>query len=405
MSRKRRRIWPWRLILCAAAGGGWWWWQEYQQEKPQVVEYETALVDTGDVIKAVRASGELNPLAKVEIGSQISGTISKLHVDHNSKVKAGDILCQLDPATYEASYAQAAAEKASADADLEYQKKTLDRKKQLLEQNLFPPAEFDKAIADQKGAESQLLLAEARLKKAKVDLDRCNIYAPIDGVIIDRTAELGQTIAASFNAPKLFILANDLTKMQINAKVSEADIGQVMAGQKVKFNVDAYPEEFTGEVVQVRNAPIEEENVVNYDAIIAVNNAELKLKPGMTAVVQIITGERPAVLRVPNAALRFKPDLPIGDMAHSNTKFERERRAAVLAELPKNDPSVKKVYAKAAAGSTQLIEKEVRVGITDGIHTEIFSGLTVGEEIILIAKPPTTGGPGSNPFGGGMGRR
>jgi HlyD family secretion protein len=243
----------------------------------------------------------------VEIGSQISGTINKLNVDFNSMVKTGDILCQLDPATYEAASLQAEAERTSALAERDYQKKTLGRKKQLLEDKLFPQADYDKSEADLASAEARLLLADARVRKARVDLERCTILAPIDGIIIDRTAEIGMTIAASFNAPKLFILANDLTQMQINAKVSEADIGQVQPKQKVSFKVDAYPDAFEGEVVQVRNSPISEENVVNYDAIIHVSNPDLKLKPGMTGDTDIVTAEKTGVLRLPNAALRFKP--------------------------------------------------------------------------------------------------
>ena len=307
MSRRRRKKWPWvLLVLVVAAAGAWWFWNQ-REKKTEGPEYETTKVTTGDLTKTVLASGELNPLAKVEIGSQISGTIFKLNVDFNSKVKERDILLELDPATYKAAYAQTVAEQASAEAELELQERTLERKQLLLKKEFFAKADFDKAQADLSRAKAQLALAAARVLKAKIDLDRCTILSPIDGVVVDRTAEIGQTIAASFNAPKLFILANDLTKMQINAKVSEADVGQIQNGQKVKFRVDAYEQFFHGEVVQVRNSAIKEENVVNYDSIISVDNPELKLKPGMNAVVEIITGERKNVLRVPNAALRFIP--------------------------------------------------------------------------------------------------
>ncbi len=398
MSRRRRRIWPWILLLLTAGGGGAWWWYTKKNAVPVAPEYETVAVSQGSILKAVRASGELNPLTKVEIGSQISGTIQSLKVDFNSRVKAGDILCQLDPATYEASYAQSNAELVSAVADRDYQLKTLDRKRQLLEQKLFPQADFDKAEADFKNAEAQVLLAEARLKRAKVDLDRCAIYAPIEGVIIDRTAEIGQTIAASFNAPKLFVLANDLTKMQINAKVSEADIGQVQPKQKVRFTVDAYPEEFVGEVVQVRNAPISEENVVNYDAIIAVNNGELKLKPGMTAVVQIITGERDMVQRVPNAALRFKPP---GQSYSPAADAGKPGATGASTGKTTEAPSTRKVYRKGPDGQPEPVE--ITVGLTDGIHTEVSTGLKAGDMVITVQKAAAGAGPVSNPFGGGMG--
>lgn len=424
MSRRRRSLWPWILLLLAAGGGGWWWWDQQNHSGSEIPEYEIATVTRGDVKKVVRASGEVNPIAKVEIGSQISGTIVKWHADFNAKVKAGDILCQLDPATYEASYAQAEAERASSLAERDYQQKTLTRKKQLLEKNLFAEADYDKAEADLKSAEARLMLADARLKRAKVDLDRCTIYAPIDGIIIDRTAEVGQTIAASFNAPKLFILANDLTKMQINAKVSEADIGQVQPGQKVSFKVDAYPDAFTGSVLQVRNSPIAEESVVNYDAVIAVDNPELKLKPGMTGDTDIIVGESTGALVVPNAALRFKPaggsaGRPPrgGDSGSGGGPDGGSRRGGGAAggggkpdgpgKAPeKADLSARTVYLPPPSPAAEPVAAPVRTGISDGIYTEIKEGLKEGDTVITLLKPPAgPGGAVSNPLGGGGGMR
>lgn len=367
--------------------------------EPTGPTYETTVVGKGDIKKIVKASGVANPLAKVEIGSQISGTIVKLNADFNSMVKAGDILCQLDPATYDAAYAQAEAERISAEADRDYQKKTLERRRTLLEQNLSSVADFDKAESELKVGEAKLLLAEARVKKAKVDLERCTIYAPIDGIIIDRTAELGQTIAASFNAPKLFVLANDLTKMQINAKVCEADIGQVAPKQKVKFKVDAYAESFEGEVVQVRNSPISEENVVNYDAIISVNNPDLKLKPGMTGDTDIITSERFGVVRVPNGALRFKPSKPRSDSK------EGKPGSFAGAKPADDDPTQRQLYLPPANPSDEPSMVKVKIGITDGIHTEIIEGIAEGTKVVLLMVPTDSAGAQTNPFSGGMGGR
>lgn len=417
MSRRRRSKWPWILLLLAAGGGGWWWWDQKKDSGSDIPEYELATVTRGDVKKVVRASGEVNPIAKVEIGSQISGTIVKWNADFNTKVKAGDILCQLDPATYEASYAQAEAERASSLAERDYQQKTLTRKKQLLEKNLFAEADYDKAESDLKSAEARLMLADARLKRAKVDLDRCTIYAPIDGIIIDRTAEVGQTIAASFNAPKLFILANDLTKMQINAKVSEADIGQVQPGQKVSFKVDAYPDAFTGSVLQVRNSPIAEESVVNYDAVIAVDNPELKLKPGMTGDTDIIVGESTGALIVPNAALRFKPagGPPRGGGGSGGPEGGSRRggdaggggKPGGPGKAPeKVDLSARTVYLPPPSPAADPVAAAVRTGISDGIYTEIKEGLKEGDTVITLLKPPAgPGGAVSNPLGGGGMRR
>ena len=402
--RKRKRRWPLYLILVLAAGGGTWWY--FQQENPAdaLPEYETMVLGRGDLTKMVAATGELNPLVKVEIGSQISGTIAKLFVDFNSVVKEGDVLCELDPATYEANYAQAKAERSSAEADRDLQRRNLERKKQLIDRQLLSVADFDKVESDLRRAEAQIELVEARLKKTKVDLERCRILSPINGVVVDRTAEIGQTIAASFSAPKLFMLAADLTKMQINAKVSEADIGQIKSGQKVKFLVDAYTDPFVGEVVQVRNSPIAEENVVNYDVIIAVNNPEQKLKPGMTATVQIVTGERTDVLRVPNGALRFRPSSkPSGPPGPSGPPAMVGAAPAIKLKEP---PDEKQLYLKPGNPADALVAVKIKTGLNDGIQTEILSGVKEGDTVILLMKPKLDAAArATNPFSGGMGRR
>ena len=404
--RKRKRRWPWYVLLLLAAGGGYWWYTHRENPKDSAPEYQTVKVSTGDLTKAVSAIGELNPLVKVEVGSQISGTVSKLFVDFNSEVKEGDILCELDPATYEANYAQAKAECTSAQAERDLQKKNLERKTQLKDRMLLSTADFDQVEADLQRAEAQLELVEARMKKSKVDLERCRIPAPINGVVIDRTAEIGMTIAASFSAPKLFVMAADLTKMQINAKVSEAYIGQIVKGQKVKFVVDAWPDSFLGEVVQVRNSPITEENVVNYDVIIAVNNPELKLKPGMTATVQVVTGERTSVLRLANSAFRFKPAAkaaPGAPAAPASPPPPADGTATRKLDKPPADERT--VYLKPKTPTEEPVPLKVKTGLNDGIQTEIVSGLKEGDEVILLVKPKADeGGGATNPFGG-MGRR
>ncbi|MGI8604396.1 MAG: efflux RND transporter periplasmic adaptor subunit [Verrucomicrobiales bacterium] len=455
MRRRRRRKWPWILTLLAAAGGIGWTYFNHQEKKEAVPEYETATVDRGEITKEVLATGDLNPLKKVEIGSQISGTIWKLHVDFNSAVKKDDILCELDPATYKANYAQAVAEQASAEADRDLQRRTVDRKQQLMKKEFFAKADFDKAESDLRRAEAQVQLSAARVSKAKVDLDRCTILAPIDGVIVDRTAEIGQTIAASFSAPKLFVMANDLGEMQINAKVSEADIGFVAPDQKVKFTVDAYQgEDFFGKVVQVRNSPIAEENVVNYDAIIEVKNPELKLKPGMTATVRVITGERTNALRVPNAALRFKPAAkggrdgagrppgearPPRDSGGSGSRSSRDgggqrssreggssarpsrdgagaaagTGAASTPRPRRREPRLqeasdqKQVYLPPKTPGGEPLAVKVKLGLRDNLFTEIIEGLAEGDSVITLLKPSeNAANEMTNPFGGmGGGRR
>jgi HlyD family secretion protein len=408
--RRRKRRWPWILLLLIAGGAGGWWYYTRENPADAAPEYETVKIGRGDLTKFVSAAGELNPLVKVEIGSQISGTISKLNVDFNSVVKEGDILCELDPATYEANYAQTRAERSSAEAERDLQRRSLERKKQLISKQLLSVADFDKVESDLRRAEAQLELMEARLKKAKVDLERCRILSPIDGVVVDRTAEIGQTIAASFSAPKLFMLAADLTKMQINAKVSEADIGQIHEKQKVKFEVDAYPDSFFGEVVQVRNSPIAEESVVNYDVIIAVNNPDMKLKPGMTAIVQIITGERSAVLRVPNGALRFRPASKNGPVTAGGPPSGGPSGGGGGGPAPgaqgpgfkhRQATDEKQLYLKPASPKDELVALKVKIGLSDGVQTEILSGLNEGDEVVLLQKPKKDEVSGTtNPFSG-----
>ncbi len=421
MSRRRRRKWPWLLILLAALGGGGWWYWQQNGKKDTGPEYETAKVERGDIIKTVRATGALNPLIMVEIGSQISGTISELNVDFNSKVKKDDVLCRLDPATYEANRQQSIAQRNSAKAEYELQKATLARKKQLLDKNFFAQADYDLALANMARAEAQLELTEAQLSKVEVDLERCKILAPMDGVIVDRTAEIGQTIAASFNAPKLFMLANDLTKMQINARVSEADIGQIEEGQTVKFRVDAYAEPFHGKVVQVRNSAITEENVVNYDAIIAVDNPDLKLKPGMNTTADIVVGEAKNVVRVPNSALRFKPRTAesadgAGESAGRGGGDGERRRRRRGGEGDGNAEEgatgltveTREVYLPPATPGAFALMHKVKVGLSDGVQTEVLEGLSEGQEVVTLQKNFATQAQSeqrNNPFGGMGGRR
>ena len=282
--------------------------------------YVTAEVRKGDIVQKITASGTINPISTVNIGTQVSGIIEEIYVDFNSNVKKGQLLAVIDPQTFEASVDQKQAALNIAKAELEinrndivYYKKHLERIKKLNTSKYSTDKEleiaqrdYDNAVAKRALIEAQVSQAEATLKQAKIDLEYTKIISSVDGVVISREVEVGQTVAASFETPVLFNVAEDLTKMQIEASVVEADIAKVKEGQKVEFSVDSFPDEvFHGVVTQVRNNPITTSNVVTYEVIIGVDNKDLKIKPGMTANVEIITAEKKDALLVPNKALRF----------------------------------------------------------------------------------------------------
>jgi HlyD family secretion protein len=287
------------------------------------VRYATAQVSRGDVVEVVGATGTLQAVTTVQVGSQISGTIQNLNADFNSVVHKGQVIARLDPSSFDARVGQARANLVSARANAERSRSTVEdtrqkyeRSKALAAEKLLPQSDLDTAKANYEGAVAQVKAADAAvsqaaaaLNQAQVDLDHTVISAPIDGVVIGRNVDVGQTVAASFQAPVLFTIANDLSRMQVSASVDEADIGRVQPGEEVTFRVDAFPEQtFGGRVEQVRLQPTTVQNVVTYNAIISVENPGQKLKPGMTATVSIIVRRADDVLRVPATALRFRPE-------------------------------------------------------------------------------------------------
>src|SRR5881628_2072945 len=270
--------------------------------------YQTATVTRGPITQAVTATGTLNPVVNVQVGSQVSGNIAKLFVDFNSQVKAGQVVAQIDPALFQATVTQAEGDLASTQAALELARVNAKRTQDLFARKTSSQADLDQAMANLHQAEANVKIKQGALDKSKADLEHCTITSPIDGVVISRNVDVGQTVAASLQAPVIFQIANDLTKMQIDSNVAEADVGVVDVGQDVDFTVDAFPmRTFHGKVVQVRNAPITVQNVVTYDTVIGVNNADLKLKPGMTANVSIVVAHKDDVLQIKNAALRYRP--------------------------------------------------------------------------------------------------
>ena len=394
-------------VLALALGGGAWYWMARAGEAPQ---YQTALVSRGELTQVVTATGQLNPVVNVQVGSQISGMIQKLFVDFNSRVKAGQVIAQLDPATYRATLHQAEGELANARAALELARVKAGRAAELRAKDLIPQADDDQARADLHQAEAAVAIKEAAVQKALVDLDRCTIVAPIDGVVISRNVDVGQTVAASLSAPTLFVIANDLAKMQIDANVAEADVGGIAVGQDVDFTVDAFPAQaFHGNVAQVRNAPVTVQNVVTYDTIIEVANPELKLKPGMTANVSIIVARREGALKIPNAALRFRPpdsqepsptkeSAPPGQGRAQGGARSTEGAAGRLG----GERSTRTVYvlpARQANGPPTPVP--IKTGISDGISTEIIEGLKEGDRVVTgLRVTQSASSPTTNPFGG-----
>ncbi len=311
MANNRKFSWlKWLIVLLALAAIGWGIWH-FKQKPSSAMDYLTAKVTRGDITQIVTSTGILNPVTNITVGSQISGIIQKLYVDWNSPVKANQVIAQLDAATYKAYVMQAEGDLASSKANLELTQIQAKRADELFKSKLISESEHDTAIANLHQAQAAVQIKEASLANAKVNLERCTIYSPVDGTVISRNVDIGQTVAASLSAPTLFVIANDLAQMQINANVSEADIGTIEEGQQVSFTVDAFPDrKFTGKVRQIRNSPTTVQNVVTYDTVIDVSNPDLKLRPGMTANASIITSQRNGVLKIPNSAIRFKPPEP-----------------------------------------------------------------------------------------------
>ena len=300
-----------RLVVLVAIVGavvlGIAWWR-HRAGPPPV--FTTISVTRADLTQSVTATGTLESVTSVDVSSQISGLIAEVLVDYNSPVHTGDVLARIDPSSYEQRVKQAEADVASARAAHQLSRLNTERTRELRTKNLVSQQELDQSEAQFAQAQAQLMTKEAALANARTDLGRCTITAPIDGIVLDRATEKGKTVAANFNAPTLFTIVNDLTKMQIEAAVAEADIGTVEAGQSVTFTVDAFPQRtFRGTISQIRNAPKTTQNVVTYETVIAVTNDDLKLKPGMTANVSITVARRAGALALANSALRVRiPD-------------------------------------------------------------------------------------------------
>ncbi|HVU31819.1 MAG TPA: efflux RND transporter periplasmic adaptor subunit [Opitutaceae bacterium] len=455
-------------LLVLAAGVGVWYYLHSESDKHP--EFTTIPVTRGEITQTVTATGDLQPVVTVDIGAQVSGQVQDVLVDFNSKVKSGDVLAQIDPLPAQQRLKQAQADLESAKASSKLATITADRTKELFAKNLVSQSDLDTAQAQLAQANATLMTRTAAVENAKLDVDHCTIRSPIDGIVLSRNTDKGRTVNSSMNAPVLFTLVNDLTKLQINAAVAEADVGSISEGQEVSFTVDAYPNRtFRGVVFQVRNAATTTSNVVSYATIINVANDDLKLKPGMTANVSIIIAQKNNVLRLGNAALRARippellPKTPASAAAadksapQNRTLSEQERRVAMRSAMseagiqmgtpatPEQIDKFKKIAAEKGLDEEQITRiagfmangrgrgggnrregngersavvtrtvyklvgteqktlepVSVRLGISDGVNTEVLSGLSEGDTVVTSAVLPesssSSGGP-RNPF-------
>jgi HlyD family secretion protein len=348
------------VVLLLAGAAGWWWSGKDKADAPQ---FRTETADRGDISAQVSANGTLNPVTLVNVGTQVSGTVKRIEADFNQQVKAGQVLAELDPALFQAALAQSTANLANAQAQLDLAQANAARMQTLFKQEYVSRLELDQAVAAQAQAAAQLRLARAQQTRDQINLGFTTIRSPVDGTVIDRQVDVGQTVAASFQTPTLFQIGKDLTRMQIDSTVSEADIGQVRIGQPVKFRVDAFPDaEYSGVVRQVRLNAKTEQNVVTYNVVVDVANADLALMPGMTANLRVQVETRPDVLRVPTTALRFRP----ADGASEGAGKPRGSAVYVLVN-----------------GKPERVA--VKTGISDKAFTQIVDGKLKAGDTVVVA--------------------
>jgi len=402
------------VVILALAGGAYWMQQKNQAEKVRP-QYRTVTIDRGTIAQRITANGTLNPVIVVNVGTQISGTVTKLHADYNSAVKAGQVLAELDPALLKAQIAQSEANRRSAEATLTLARSTLARNQSLRDRGFISDSALDSARKDLDAASAQLAALKAMIDRDRTNLAYSVIRSPIKGIVVDRTIDVGQTVAASFQTPTLFKIAKDLQSMQIDTSVSEADIANIKPGMPVAFSVDAFRDrDFNGRVRVIRLNPTVQQNVVTYNVVIDVKNDSGVLLPGMTAQVNIVTQRRDNVLRVPNVALRFKPSddadvkparavpVPAANAATAATATKGVApAAAVESEVQATRYGLvrrsSRVYRLTESG--ELDPVEIRTGIADTRYTEIVGDALKEGDAIVVREvsadkaAPAPGGP------------
>lgn len=352
------------VIVAVAAIAALAVWLLSGGKKEEKITFDTAAVAPANIMNSITATGTIEPVTSVTVGTQVSGIVSKLFVDYNSVVKKGQVIAELDKTNLMSQLNTAKTQLATAQSQLNYQTANYKRYKTLFEKGLVAADDFDNAKLSYKQAKEQVVSAKEEVQRAQTNLGYATITSPIDGVVLSKSVEEGQTVAASFSTPELFTIAQDLTNMQVVADVDEADIGDVKEGERVSFTVDAYPDDtFEGEVKQVRQEATTSNNVVTYEVVISAPNADLKLKPGLTANVTIYTAERKGVLSVPSKALRFTPQketvgkMKIVDVANAKNKVWTIEGNSIVAH-------------------------KVNIGMTDGTNTQIVGGIAEGTKVI-----------------------
>ncbi|HMY16103.1 MAG TPA: efflux RND transporter periplasmic adaptor subunit [Polyangium sp.] len=372
------------LVLAGIIAGGVFWVKK--NKPPPAARYVTTTTSTGDVLETIQSTGQVKPVTEVQIGAQVSGRITKVHVDFNSQVKAGDLLAEIDPQLIgaqidenQARIAAAAASVKRAEANLETARIRLERARRVFQEGVGSQQEldsaqgnYDVAIADVASSKAQVSQISATLRSARTNYAFTKIYSPIDGIVINRAIDPGQTVAASFQTPTLFVIAQDLRKMRVLADIDEADVGRLKEAMKADIRVDAFPgETFQGVVSQVRYSPVNTSGVVTYAAVIEVENPDLKLRPGMTATATIHSADAKNAKRLPNAALRFKPSPP----------KDKDGKPIPQDPLPRLAPGKGRVYVltNSKPGEEKYEMREVDIGITDGVNTVLMSDLGTAE--------------------------
>lgn len=353
----------------------------------QTVELETASVIRGEISDVITATGTLEAVETVEVGTQVSGVIQKIYVDYNSQVKKGQLLARLDETPLVAQLEQSKATVDQAEAEVQYQKATYERYKVLIEKKLIAQSDYDLVVYNYNKAVASLNNARSVYDKNKINLSYATICSPIDGIILDRAVDEGQTVAASFNTPTLFTIANDLTQMQVEANVDEADIGTVRIGQRVEFTVDAYPNlKFEGDVIQIRLLPVESSNVITYTVVINAPNPDKKLMPGMTANASFYVKEMNNIVLMPAKALNFNPDqelLMAYQEAHPEVNLQLP--APAMSDFGENE---KTIWMKKG---NVIRSQQVTLGETDEAFYEVVSGLNEGDEVLTSLTVSSAG--------------